>query len=148
MNYLIMCVGNREGGDDTIGPYVADKLKSFENKDFGVIDCDIVPENYTSIVKRYKPKNLIIIDAVKMGLSPGEIRIVPKEKIGSMHISTHGIPISVLIKYLEQYVENIVLIGIEPKIFSGEITSSVKKSGDELVEIIKNKKLDEIGLLQ
>jgi hydrogenase 3 maturation protease len=143
-----MCIGNRDGGDDAIGPYIADKLKKFENKDFRVIDCDVVPENYTSLVKKYKPEKLIIIDAVKMGLSPSEIRIVPKEKIGSMHVSTHGIPISVLIKYLEPYAENIVLIGIEPETFSGKISSSVKKSGDKLVEIIRNKRIDEIEILK
>ena len=42
-----------------------------------------------------------------MSLNPGEIRIVPKEKIGVMTMSTHGIPISVLIGYLERYVENL-----------------------------------------
>ncbi len=31
MKYLIMCIGNRDGGDDAIGPYIADKLKIFEN---------------------------------------------------------------------------------------------------------------------
>jgi hydrogenase 3 maturation protease len=144
MKYLIMCIGNRYGGDDAIGPYVADKLKSFENKDFGIIDCEVIPENYTSVVKKYRPEKLIIIDATKMGLLPGEIRIVPKEKIGSMHVSTHGIPLSVLITYLEPHAENIVLIGIEPKIFSGKISSSVKKSGDKLIEIIKNKEIEKI----
>lgn len=143
-----MCIGNRDGGDDAVGPYIADKLKSFENNDLVVIDCDVVPENYTSLVKKYKPKNLIIIDATKMGLSPGEIRIVPKEKIGSMHMSTHCIPLSVLITYLESYAENIVLIGIEPKSFSGKITNSVIKSGQRVVEIIKNRCLDEIEALQ
>ena len=147
MDYLIMCIGNRDGGDDAIGPYVADRLKEEENT-FVVLDCGIVPENYTSVVKKYKPKNLIIIDATKMGLSVGEIRIVPKEKIGSMHVSTHGIPLSVLMTYLEPYAENIVLIGVEPKIFSGKITNSVKKSGDKLAEIIKSKHLEEIETLQ
>jgi len=142
-----MCIGNRDGGDDAIGPYIADKLKIFENKYFSVIDCDVVPENYTSVVKKYKADRLIIIDATKMGLSPGEIRIVPKKKIGSMHVSTHGIPISVLIKYLETYVENIVLIGIEPETFSGKISNSVKKSGDKLIEIIKNKKVESIEII-
>ena len=141
-----MCIGNRDSGDDAIGPYVADKLKE-KNKDFFVLDCGIAPENYTSIVKKHKPKNLIIIDATKMGLSAGEIRIVPKEKIGSMHVSTHGIPLSVLITYLEPYAENIVLIGIEPKVLSGKITRSVKKSGDKLVDFIKNKKLEAIETL-
>jgi hydrogenase 3 maturation protease len=146
MDYLIMCIGNRDSGDDAIGPYIADKLKE-NNDNFVVLDCGIAPENYTSVVKKYKPKNLIIIDATKMGLSAGDIRIVPKEKIGAMHISTHGIPISVLMTYLEPYTENIILIGIEPEVFSGKITKSVKKSGDKLVEIIKNKCLEEIEIL-
>ena len=138
VDYLVMCIGNRDGGDDAIGPYIADKLKQNEC-DLVVLDCGTVPENFTSIVKQHNPKNLIIIDAVEMGLDAGEIRIVPKEKIGVMHISTHGIPISVLINYLEGYVEQIVFIGIQPKKMSGEISENVKKSGNELVKIIKNK---------
>lgn len=140
MNILIMCIGNRSGGDDSIGPYIADKLKN----SFTVVDCDTTPENYTSVVKKHNPKNLIIIDAVEMNLKPGEIRIVPKEKVGVMTISTHGIPISVLISYFEQYVENIVFIGIQPKTMSGKLTKTVKNSGDKLLEIIKNHDLKQI----
>lgn len=146
MDYIIMCIGNKDNGDDAIGPYIADKLK--ENNDYIVIDCGIVPENYTSVVKKNKPKNLILIDAVKMGLSPGDVRIVPKNRIGEMHISTHSIPLSVLMTYLEPYAENIFLIGIEPKVFSGKITKSVKKSGDKLISIIKNKNLGEIEVFK
>ncbi|MCK4901723.1 MAG: hydrogenase maturation peptidase HycI [Thermoplasmatales archaeon] len=138
-----MCIGNRNGGDDAVGPYIAEKLKD----NFTVLDCGTVPENYTSIVKKQNPKNLVIIDAVEMELKPGEIRIVPKEKIGVMHISTHGIPISVLIGYLEQYVENIVFIGVQPEAMSGEITASVKKSADLLVEMIKKKEIKNIEML-
>ena len=93
IEYLIMCIGNRQGGDDAIGPYIADKLK-LEKYNGVVLDCGTVPENFTSVVKKYNPNNLIIIDAVEMNLKVGEIRIVPKEKIGIMHISTHDIPIS------------------------------------------------------
>ena len=50
MDYLIMCIGNRNGGDDAIGPYVADKLEKYD--DLIVLDCETVPENYTSIVKK------------------------------------------------------------------------------------------------
>ena len=136
-----MCIGNREGGDDAVGPYIADELK---NTEFTVLDCGTVPENFTSVVKQHSPKNLIIIDAVEMGLKPGEIRIVPKEKIGVMHISTHGIPISVLMNYLEQYVENVFFVGIQPKVMSGKITNQVKRSVDKVVELIKSKKLEQI----
>ncbi len=143
-----MCIGNRDGGDDSVGPYIADKLKAEQLDNIGIIDCGTNPENYTSVVKRKNPKNLVIIDAVEMGLNPGEIRIVPKEKIGVMTISTHGIPISVLIGYLEQYVKNIFFIGIQPEKLSGEITTSIKKSGDKLVEKITNNKLEKIKTLQ
>ena len=145
--YLIMCIGNIDGGDDAIGPYIADKLIQ-EESDLVVLDCGTVPENFTSVVKKNNPKNLIMIDAVEMGLSPGEIRIVPKEKIGVMHISTHGIPISVLINYLESYVERVVFIGIQPKKMSGEISENVKKSGNELVKIIKNDNLKQVKTLK
>jgi len=144
MKHLIMCIGNREGGDDAVGPYVADKLK---NSDIKVIDCGTTPENYTSVVKNINPTDLFIIDAVDMGLESGEIRIVPKEKIGVMTISTHGIPVSVLMNYLEQYVNNIFLIGIQPKTMSGEISDAVKKSADELLKLIRNQKINEIKIL-
>jgi hydrogenase 3 maturation protease len=143
MDYLIMCIGNRDGGDDAIGPYIAEKLRN----EFTVIDCGIIPENYTSVVKKYNPENLIIIDAVEMGLTPGDIRIVPKQKIGVMHISTHGIPISVLIKYLEQYVKNIVFIGIQPKTMSGKMSENIKKSADQLIKNLKNRQFDKFVTL-
>jgi len=148
MEYLIMCIGNRDGGDDAVGPYIADRLKSKKPDNIGIIDCGTIPENYTSVVKRKNPKNLVIIDAVEMGLNPGEIRIVPKEKIGVMTISTHGIPISVLIGYLEQTVKNILFIGIQPEKMSGELTTSIKRSGERLIEKIINNKLEKIKMLQ
>ena len=142
-----MCIGNREGGDDAIGPYIADQLKKEKIKDSLVLDCGTVPENFTSVVKKHSSENVVIIDAVEMELSPGEIRIVPKEKIGLMHISTHGIPLSVLINYLESFVKNVFLIGIQPKTMSGELTDTVKKSGDELIKIIKKEEIKEIKIL-
>jgi len=139
-----MCIGNRDEGDDAVGPYIAEKLKD----DFTVIDCGIVPENYTSVVKQHNPENLLIIDAVEMNLLPGEIRVVPKEKIGVMHISTHGIPISVLINYLRQYVKNIVFIGVQPKTMSGKISQQVINGADQLIEILRTKRFDRIETLK
>jgi len=76
------------------------------------------------------------------------MHIFPKEKIGVMTISNHGIPISVLIGYLEQYAENIFFIGIQPKTMSGKMTGIVKNSGDKLLEIITSKNLEQIETLQ
>jgi len=47
---LILCIGNREGGDDGIGPYIADKMKD-NSYSCMVLDCGITLENYTAVVK-------------------------------------------------------------------------------------------------
>ena len=36
MDYLIMCIGNRNEGDDAIGPYISDKLKKKENNSISI----------------------------------------------------------------------------------------------------------------
>jgi hydrogenase 3 maturation protease len=145
MDCVILCIGNRVGGDDSVGPYIAHRLQS--NKHLTVIDAGTVPENYTSIIKKHHPKQLIIIDAAEMNLNPGEVRIVPKERIGRMHISTHGIPISVFIDYLERDIETIIFIGIQPKTMTGNITNIVRKSAEKVIELIQNCKLKEIKIL-
>ena len=37
-----MCIGNRDGGDDAVGPYIADKLKE---ERIDVLDCGVIPKN-------------------------------------------------------------------------------------------------------
>ena len=145
MDFLVMCIGNPQGGDDAVGPYIARKLKELN---INAIDCGTTPENYTSVVKQINPKKLIIIDAADMGLKPGEIRIVPKEKIGVMTISTHGIPTSVLMNYLEKYIKEVILIGIQPQNMSGEMTTKIKEKARFLVESIKDKKINTLSVLK
>jgi hydrogenase 3 maturation protease len=143
---LILCIGNREGGDDGIGPYIAQRLKAESPQDI-ILDSGIAPENYTGVIKRYKPDRLILIDAAEMNISPGEIRVIPPEKLGTMHISTHGIPLSVFIQYLEKEVSHIIFIGIQPQIMQGTISTLVKKSGEELIKLLQTKKIDQIPVL-
>jgi len=148
MKNVVMCIGNRYNGDDAIGPYVADKLKQEDLDEFLILDCSTVPENFTSLVKKNNPTNLIIVDATDMGLSSGEMRRISKDMIGSMHVSTHNIPLSILVSYLEHYVKNVFIIGIQPENMDGSMGEEVKKSGDKLVELIKNKKFLEIKMLE
>jgi len=148
MKNVVICIGNRYNGDDAIGPYVADKLKQEDLDEFLILDCSTVPENFTSLVKKNNPTNLIIVDATDMGLSSGEMRRISKDMIGSMHVSTHNIPLSILVSYLEHYVKNVFIIGIQPENMDGSMGEEVKKSGDKLVELIKNKKFLEIKMLE
>jgi hydrogenase 3 maturation protease len=99
------------------------------------------------VVKRHKPKTLVLIDAADMNLSVGNIRIISKEKLGQIHIITHGILLSVFITYLEQEANHIIVIGIQPMRMSGTMSSAVKKSGDHVIDILKKKKYELIPIL-
>ena len=142
MKKIIFCIGNPEGGDDAIGPYIAQHLKP-SNK-LLVINAETTPENYTSIIRKNQPTQVIIIDAIDMSLPPGEIRIVPEHMIGVMHISTHSTPLSVLINYIKTIVKDVKLIGVQPKIFQGSITKEVKKSGDFLISLLQMQDISRI----
>ena len=146
MRRCILCIGNRDGGDDAIGPYIADHLPSTKTRK--VIDAGTVPENFTGVIKQFAPKQLIIIDAVDMGLQPGDIRIVPKNCIGTMHISTHGIPLSVIIKYLQQDIPSILLIGIQPKEMQHHLSSHLKKSGHDLIALLLDNQINTIKYVE
>ena len=148
MKKVILCIGNREGGDDAVGPLIADRLADKADENLIVIDAGIAPENFTGVVKQHNPQRLIIIDAVEMGRDPGEIRKVPPERIGLMHISTHGIPLSVLIKYLQQYVKDIVLIGVQPKTMNGDTSEEVRNEIPLLTTRIVDDTIDEISILE
>ncbi len=145
MDFLVMCIGNPQGGDDAVGPYIAKKLKQLN---IDVIDCRTTPENYTNVVKQSNPKKLIIIDAAEMGLKQGEIRIVPKEKIGVMTISTHGLPISVLMEYLEKYVKEVILIAIQSQKMSGHMTTKIKEKANLLINILRENKIQTLSVLK
>jgi hydrogenase 3 maturation protease len=144
---LVICIGNQEGGDDGIGPYIAKRWNS-ESSDFLIIDGGTTPENYTGLIKQHKPHTLILIDATEMNLPVGEIRIIPKEKLGTMHLGTHRIPLSVFIQYMETEVPTIILIGIQPETMNGPLSDPVKNSGERLMKLLQQRKIETIPLLQ
>lgn len=148
MKYLLVCIGNRDGGDDAVGPFIADELGNIKLNDIEVLNVETYLENYTGVIKQKKPDILYLIDAIDMNLNSGEIRIVPKEKIGLMHVSTHGIPLSVFVNYLSQYISKIAIIGIQPQKMDGDMTRIVKKNALKLIEIFKNEEFSLIKRLE
>lgn len=138
-----MGVGNILRGDDGIGSIIA---KTFKDDDWLSLDCGVIPENYTSIIKKNKPKLLVILDVVEMDLKPGNLRIISPDKISALHLTTHSMPLSFLISYLKEYTEKIIFIGIQPKTidFSDLISPEVLISKDAVLKILKNKLFHEI----
>lgn len=138
---IFLCIGNDMRGDDAIGPMIAGKLKKIFKKtpDLMVINAETVPENYTGTIRKENPSHIIFIDAVEMKSNPGHIRLVQREEIADYSISTHAMPLSFMIKYLESFTDaRMLLIGIQPKNMemSNSISDEVQKSVEKLTGIL------------
>lgn len=113
---MILGIGNEIRGDDGLGSILAQKLSIIENKNITVFDGKSVPENFTGAIKREIPSHILLLDAVEMNEEPGHIRLVMKEEIAKYSVSTHAMPLSFLIKYLESTTSaEIMLLGIQPE---------------------------------
>ena len=138
-DHILMGLGNIWRGDDGVGCFIA---QNFKSDDWLVLDCGTVPENFTSIVSKTRPKYLVIVDAAEMNLEPGQFRVIPPERIDQLYITTHNIPLSYLISYLDKWVEKIILIGIQPKKIDdfNRISKELKDSMKKIIRILEEKR--------
>lgn len=135
----ILGIGNEIKGDDGLGSYIARKLSKLfqDNENIVVYDGGTVPENYTGSIRKVNPTHIILVDAVEMKKEPGYIRVVQKEEIANYNISTHAMPISFLIKFMETTIGGkIILIGVQPK--SMELDEGISKEVETSINAVVN----------
>lgn len=138
----VLGVGSELRGDDGVGPYLSEKLSSFNGESFLSINGDLVPENFTRDLRKFRPDNIIIIDAAFMGKSAGDIEIIRINELTGISFSSHSMPLSVLGKYLSQEIgANIYILGIQAINidFGSEISLEVREAADKIFEIIKER---------
>ena len=132
----ILGIGNPFKGDDAVGTVLVERIDNLNN--FDCINCGMSPENYTQEIISKNPDTLIIIDAVNINGKPGDVVLLKPEKLKDECFDSHRIPISVLIKYLKNYIkDNIYVLGIQPKIISygTHLSKEVSESIDILQKI-------------
>lgn len=140
-----MGIGNPLRGDDGAGPLVLDllydKLVNMDKNTDNVylLNSESTPENHTGEIRNLKPSHMIIVDAVEFDTTPGSIVIIDKKQIDTFNISTHSMPISFIINYIEETVgSKILTVGIQPKQMNliNKISGDVKGSADELTDML------------
>mgnify|MGYP003088948554 FL=1 len=138
-------------GDDGAGPYLYQLLSENPLPNWTALDGGSAPENVAHIVRELNPKLLLIFDAADMELAPGKIRIIEKDAIAEMFfMSTHNMPLNFLIEQLEQDIEKIVFVGLQPDLvsFGFPMTDTVKDSVQFMYDFLKDgRDLAEIPVL-
>ncbi len=117
MRTVVCGIGNRMRGDDAAGPLVIDKLKkAVKTKDVLLLDCGELPENLITRITKFKPDKLILIDSADLGEQPGAFREINQEEIKDHVLSTHKMPLTMLVKFLNSKIKfDLIFIGIQPK---------------------------------
>jgi len=112
---VIMAVGDELDPRDCLGHLAGRRISAMNLKGVEVLLTSQMPENFTSVVRRMKPSHVVIIDAAEMGRSPGEVAIIDAGRISATRVSTHAMPLSVLMGYLEKELKvKVALVGIQP----------------------------------
>jgi hydrogenase 3 maturation protease len=148
----VLGVGSEWHGDDIAGVLALRALSGMFQPlpvDWLLIEAGSAPENFTGLVRRFKPDVVILIDAADMGCIPGSIRLVDWKETQGWSGSTHRMPLSTLANFIMLDLHcPVFLIGIQIRSnadgsrVSPEIEQAVKK----IVEIFKRVRDDGVNL--
>jgi len=134
---VVMGIGNPCRGDDAAGSLVARKIG--EVPGVRVIDAQDVPENYLTQVAKERPGTVVLIDAVDLKSAPGSVALLDGNETASYWPSTHRVPISLLMNYIERETHaSVLLIAIQPHLtaFSQPMTAAVSSSVEAIASVI------------
>ncbi len=155
---VLMGIGNAEMGDDSAGVAVSEELLEHLKKgrgdehhnDWIIYNCGLYPEHYIPELRRKAPELLVMVDAVDMALDPGEIRLIKKINMQTPFMSTHKLPLSSMIHYLQDFIPQCLFIGIQPGFVgtSRSMTAPVRKAVTRLTRILAVSGFHEIKTLE
>ena len=128
-------IGNMLRNDDGAGPYIAQKLKSTNNRIVIIPEAGI--ERYISAINREKPDLIIFLDCVNFGREPGYWEFIPIDKVEETTFHSHNISLN---KLSEFFFAEIWVIGIQPaNLKIGETLSPVvEKSAHNIISLINS----------
>lgn len=110
---VIAGVGNVLRGDDGLGPVLAERLRT--RVDAPCINAGSALENHLGAIIRERPDTVLLIDAVHLGLEPGDYELVDPNHIAQAGLSTHDASPSFVLDVLSAETgADIFLLGVQP----------------------------------
>ena len=143
MQALVVGVGNRNRGDDGVGPRVVDAVRAR----LAHVTTYLAHGDLSDLVMRWEPdQQVIVVDAMVSGRPPGSIvqvnAIEEHLPIGSGLLSSHGVGLAEaveLARVLDRLPATLTIFGVEAEQFEylGEIGTNVASAIDEVVDRIE-----------
>ncbi len=138
---VIIGIGSELRGDDSAGLKLINELRGvgLDSENLLLIQAGNMPEKFTSKIKEFDPDNIILIDSVEAGMDPGSVSVVDPSDIVTDSVSTHKLPLSQLMDYLEKETgARVDLVGIQAKDLEvgSELSEEVKDSLKNLAKVL------------
>ena len=142
---VVWCVGNPLMRDDGVGPALFSELASEPMEHLEPVDCETTPENWIARLRQSPPEVLLVADAADMGLPGGSIRKMSLADTGNISFSSHGMPLSLLLKPFRNKIE-IAVIAVQPleRGFGEELSPSAAQAVSRLARILRSDRFDEL----
>ena len=147
----ILGVGNERKGDDAAGVLCVAlilRMLTALRPDVLIINGGEAPENETGRIRKFKPSHVLVIDAGLGGQAPGTIFFVDPQAVSVDDLSTHHLPLSLLLRYLEVSLEcRVICLAIEPRLvemgrgLSDEVKRGVAALAERVVGLLERKPL-------
>jgi len=136
---VILGIGNDLKADDGIGPYILTQLENQVPTQIELINVGTVPENFINLLIEKHPEFILLIDAALMQAEPGTIRLIDKDNIGGIAFSSHQLPLTFFIEYLESNIATTILVlGIQPLTdeFAQPISEPVQTAANQIINAL------------
>ena len=136
---VIIGVGNPLRGDDGVGMKILEYLEDMDLPDVMLLNTETVPEAFTGKVSEYEPTHVLLVDAANFRGEPGDAKLISSAQIGGTAVSTHSLPLTIFITYIEKALNvKVKLLGIQPKRieFYTEMTPELEEASKKISEIL------------
>ncbi|MDO8123043.1 MAG: hydrogenase maturation peptidase HycI [Candidatus Hermodarchaeota archaeon] len=136
---VILGIGNDLKADDGVGPHIIAQLENQAPVQIDLINVGTVPENFISLLIEKQPEFILLLDAALMQAEPGTIRLIDKDNIGGIAFSSHQLPLTFFIEYLESNIATTILVlGIQPLTddFAQPISEPVQTAANQIINTL------------
>ena len=144
----VLGIGNDLRTDDGLGLFIIEGLKT-KHPDLFVENVGSVPEAFAKPLTQFGAERVIMVDAADMRKPVGHVELVTKDRIGGIAISTHSMPLSFLMEYLEQQTGGrTVLLGIQPQsiLFGEGLTPEVEAVSRKIISTLDSVLGEHLGV--
>jgi len=135
----VVGVGDEEKPRDRLGMEAARKVDALRLEGVTVFLAGVTPESYTGPLRQSRPDRILMFDAADWKAAPGSLRVLEAAQIESTSVSTHSLPLSVVVEYLDAIVKiPTLVVGLQPDFGSSSrsLTAAERRGVQQLASAL------------